>query len=70
MVNLGRWSVYGVRISIWAIIWDRNKTIDIGERSIWGGGQLERFYCTTTITTSTAYVVDFSYLVFASITCV
>ena len=33
----------GVRISLpWAIVWDPIKTINIGEMSIFGGGQLER----------------------------
>ena len=27
------------------VVWDRNKTIDIGEWSICGGGWLEMFYC-------------------------
>ena len=40
MVDLERWSIYGGRI-----IWDPNKAIDVGEWSICGGGQLERFYC-------------------------
>ena len=29
----------------WAIIWDPSKAIKIGEWSIRGSGQLERFYC-------------------------
>ena len=28
----------------WAIVWDQNKAIDVGEWSICGGGWLERFY--------------------------
>ena len=28
----------------WAIVWDPNKVVDIGEWSICGGGWLERFY--------------------------
>ena len=31
---------------LWAIIWDLNKTIDVVEWSICGGGRIERFYCT------------------------
>ena len=46
VMDLGRWSIWGVRISAWAIVWDRNKGIDIGEWSICGGGLLERLYCT------------------------
>ena len=45
MIHLGRWSIYGVRISVREIVCDRNKAIDIREWSIFGGGQLERFYC-------------------------
>ena len=30
---------------VWAIVWDPNKAIDIGEWLICGGGQLERYYC-------------------------
>ena len=30
---------------VWAIVWDRNKAIDIGKWSIFGSGRLERFYC-------------------------
>ena len=29
----------------WVVVWNPNKTISIGEWSICGGGQLERFYC-------------------------
>ena len=29
---------------VWVIIWDTNKRINIGEWSICGGGQLERFF--------------------------
>ena len=32
-------------VESWAIAWDRNKAIDIGEWSICGVGRLERFYC-------------------------
>ena len=33
-------------MSVWAIVSDRNKAIDIGNvRSICGGGRIERFYC-------------------------
>ena len=28
-----------------AIVWDTNKAVNIGEWSICGGDQLERFYC-------------------------
>ena len=38
MVDVGRWSVYRVIISLWMIDWDRNKAIDIGEWSVYGGG--------------------------------
>ena len=31
---------------VWVIVWDPNKASAIGEWSICGGGQLERFYCT------------------------
>ena len=31
---------------VWAILWDPNKAINIGEWSTCGGGHLERFYCT------------------------
>ena len=30
---------------VWAVFWDPNKGIDIGERSIYEGDPLERFYC-------------------------
>ena len=30
---------------VWAIAWDPNKSIDVGEWWICGGGRLERFYC-------------------------
>ena len=30
---------------MWAIVWDQNKVIDIGEWSVYGGGRLERFNC-------------------------
>ena len=49
MVDLRRWSIYGVRVSLWAILNDRNKAINIGEWFICGDGQLERFYCTLDI---------------------
>ena len=42
---LGRWSVQEVKTYVWLIVWDRNKTIDIGEWSICEGGRLESFYC-------------------------
>ena len=29
---------------IWVIAWDANKVINIGEWSLYGGGQLERHY--------------------------
>ena len=29
----------------WAIVWQSNKAIDIGEWSICGGGRFERFHC-------------------------
>ena len=32
-----------VKISLWLIVWDRNKAIDIAKWSICGGGRLERF---------------------------
>ena len=32
-------------VGLWVIVWDPNETIDIGEWSICGGGQLDRFYC-------------------------
>ena len=44
MVLLGSWSVQGIKISLWVIVWDPNNTIDVGRWSICGGGQLERFY--------------------------
>ena len=31
-------------MSVWAIVWDRQKTIDIREWSIWGGCRIERLY--------------------------
>ena len=36
---------YGYNGIVWVILWDPNKTIDIGEWSICGAGRLERFYC-------------------------
>ena len=30
---------------LWAIVWDPNKVINIGEWVMCGGGWLERFYC-------------------------
>ena len=30
---------------VWAIVWDPNKAIDIGEWLICGGSWLKRFYC-------------------------
>ena len=30
---------------VWVIVWDVNKTIDIGEWLIYGGGWIERYYC-------------------------
>ena len=45
MVHLGRWSgVKGVKISLFLIVSEPNKAIDIGAWSICGGGRLERFY--------------------------
>ena len=35
---------YRYNCNAWAIIWDSNKGIDIGEWSICGGDRLERFY--------------------------
>ena len=32
-----------VTLGSWHIVWDPNKAIDIGELSICGGGQFERF---------------------------
>ena len=32
-------------ISVWEMVWDRNKAIDMEQWSICGGGRLERFYC-------------------------
>ena len=29
MILLGRWLVYAVRMYVWAVIWDRNKVIDL-----------------------------------------
>ena len=34
MVFLGRWEDYGVKISLWVIIWDPNKAIDTGRWSV------------------------------------
>ena len=39
----------GGKISVWVILWDLNKAIDIGEWSIWGGGQLETFFYIYTV---------------------
>ena len=47
------WSVYGVSMEVeyhnnwivWAIIWDPNKAIDIGEWLICVGGRLKMLYC-------------------------
>ena len=38
---------------VWAILWKPNKAIDIGEYSICGGGQLERFYCSSILPEAT-----------------
>ena len=45
MVHSGRWSVYGVQISLWMMVWDPNKAVAIGMSSICGDGRLERLYC-------------------------
>ena len=45
MIGLGRWSVYRVRTSLLAIVWDRHKVIDLWEWLICGGDRLGRFYC-------------------------
>ena len=49
-------------MSAWAIVWDRNKAIDIGEWSICGGGQLERFDCIWLL-------LDFSVLATSKVIC-
>ena len=33
-------------VNVWVIAWDPNEAIDIGDRSICGGGRLKRFYST------------------------
>ena len=41
---------------VWAIIWDANKAIDIGEWLICGGGGLERVYCTSKLSLNLAEI--------------
>ena len=43
MVHLGGWSGYGSDYNdiVWAIVWDPNKAIYVGEWSVCESGQLE-----------------------------
>ena len=44
MVDIGSLNIIAI-VFIWAIVWDRNKIIDIWMWAICGDDQLKRFYC-------------------------
>ena len=44
VVSLGRLEYCYNGIIVWVMVWEPNKAIVLGEYSICGGGQLERFY--------------------------
>ena len=46
-------------MSLWVILWDPNKAIDIGEWSICGGGQLESFCCISQYTSVYVYISQY-----------